>query len=78
MQRLRDALQRAGTKGGKDDVKHYKLIEELHDRLRLASGQTMAEYAVALTVISATTVLAFTNLSAAVRTAVTSVVGLLP
>ena len=59
-------------------MKHNKLIEELHDRLRLASGQTMAEYAVALTVISATTVLAFTNLSAAVRTAVTSVVGLLP
>ena len=59
-------------------MKHDKLIQELHDRLRLASGQTMAEYAVALTVISATTVLAFTNPSDAVRTAVTSVVGLLP
>jgi Flp pilus assembly pilin Flp len=78
MQRLRDALQRADMNGGKDDVKHNRLIRELHDRLRLASGQTMAEYAVALTVISATTVLAFSNLSAAVRTAVTSVVGLLP
>ena len=59
-------------------MKHNKLIEELHDRLRLANGQTMAEYAVALTVISATTVLAFSNLSAAVRALVTSVVGLLP
>ena len=35
-------------------------------------------YALALTVISATTVLAFSNLSAAVRALVTSVVGLLP
>jgi Flp pilus assembly pilin Flp len=59
-------------------VKRYQLIKELHDRLRLTRGQTMAEYAIALTVISATTVLAFSNLSAAVRTAVTSVVGLLP
>lgn len=59
-------------------MKHNNLIEELHDRLKLASGQTMAEYAVALTVISATTVLAFSNLSAAVRALVTSVVGLLP
>ena len=57
---------------------HHKLIQELHDRLKLASGQTMAEYAVALTVISATTVFAFSSLSDAVRTAVTSVVGLLP
>jgi Flp pilus assembly pilin Flp len=78
MQHLRDALQRAGTNGRNDDVKHNKLIEELHDRLKLASGQTMAEYAIALTVISATTVFAFSSLSAAVRTAVTSVVGLLP
>jgi Flp pilus assembly pilin Flp len=59
-------------------VKHKKLIRELHDRLRLERGQTMAEYAVALTVISATSVLAFSNLSNAIRLAVTSVVGLLP
>ena len=78
MQAERSATKRGRNEWKEVDVKHYKLIEELHDRLRLASGQTMAEYALALTVISATTVLAFSNLSAAVRALVTSVVGLLP
>lgn len=55
-----------------------KLIRELRSRQRLADGQTMAEYAVALTVISATTVLAFTGLASKVSQLVTSVAGLLP
>lgn len=55
-----------------------KLIVELIDRRQLESGQTMAEYAVALTVISATTILAFSGLASKLSELVTSVAGLLP
>ena len=59
-------------------VNTKKLISELTDRRRLESGQTMAEYAVALTVISATTLLAFSGLASKLSQLVTSVAGLLP
>jgi hypothetical protein len=55
-----------------------KLTTELKDRPQLDCGQTMAEYAVALTVISGSTVLAFTDLASKVSALVTSVVRLLP
>lgn len=59
-------------------VKTRKLIIGLIDRRQLESGQTMAEYAVALTVISATTILAFSGLASKISELVTSVAGLLP
>ena len=59
-------------------MKNHNLIQELKDRLKLERGQTMSEYALVLTLISATSVLAFSSLSTAVRLAITSVVGLLP
>ena len=58
-------------------MKFHRLIEEL-GRLKLETGQTMSEYAVVLTVISGTSVLLFTGLSAQVATAVINVVRLLP
>ncbi len=59
-------------------MRFTKLMIGLKDRLGLEQGQTMSEYALVLTGISATSVLAVSNLSTQVANAVINVVRLLP
>jgi Flp pilus assembly pilin Flp len=55
-----------------------ELINTLVARLRKEEGQTMAEYAVVLGVITVLTVAVFITLSGAISGAIDSVVGILP
>jgi Flp pilus assembly pilin Flp len=63
---------------GKGGELHMELINTLVARLRKEEGQTMAEYAVVLGVITVLTVGVFITLSGAIEGAVNSVVGILP
>jgi Flp pilus assembly pilin Flp len=53
-------------------------LTDLAARLRKEEGQTMAEYAVVLGVITVLTVAVFITLSGAITGAINAVVGILP
>jgi len=53
-------------------------LAQLLTRIARESGQTMSEYAIALTVISLTSLTLFTGLAGGVENAVSNVVRLLP
>ena len=59
-------------------MKGFQNLEQLTNRMGTDAGQTMAEYGVALLVISASAVAAFGLLSNGVAKLINGVVGLLP
>jgi Flp pilus assembly pilin Flp len=58
--------------------RRHQSRDTLHASRKREEGQTMAEYAVALAVITVTIVAAFPALGAAVSNAIQQVAGLLP
>ncbi len=54
-----------------------ELVELVKTARKREEGQTMAEYAVVLAVITVATVLVFTTLSGGIKAAITEVIGII-